>query len=208
MPARLRAVLFDQDGTLINTFGPALTAYSRVVGRELTYEDLRPHAHLGAARNLVSGLLGHEATDADDDLFHEVFGAGVARIGPYPGILELLRGLREAGLATGVVTNSDARSAQIVQDGQGFSALMDVLITSDMVPAPKPAPASLLRALADLGIAADEAAFVGDSAADMRAARAAGVKSVAAGWGQQAADITHYDLWAGHPAQVRQLLGR
>lgn len=203
---QVKAVLFDQDGTLINTFVPAMAAYSAATGRTITYNDLRPVAHLGAARNLVSALLGHEAGDDEDDRFHEVFAAGVAEISPYPGIVELFERLRELGYQLGVVTNSDARSARIVLGLQGFDQHLSVVVTSDLVRAPKPAPDSLRRALEELGLAPHEAVFVGDSQADMTAARSAGVLSVVAGWGQQVPDIIDFDLWASVPADVPALL--
>jgi HAD superfamily hydrolase (TIGR01509 family) len=201
------AVLFDQDGTLINTFVPAMAAYSAAAGRPITYQDLRPVAHLGAARNLVSALLGREATDAEDDRFHEVLADGVARIEPYDGIRELLAALRTVGRGLGVVTNSDRRSAAIVL-GTHFDGTFDLVVTSDLVDAPKPDPGSLRLALRRLDLAAPEVAFVGDSPADMAAARAAGVRAVVAGWGQQAGDITEYDDWCASPADVLALVGR
>ncbi len=203
---RVKAVLFDQDGTLVNTFGPAMAAYSAAAGRPISYEDLRPVAHLGAARNLVSALLGHEAGDAEDDVFHEVFASGVAETTPYPGIVELLQHLRTLGYQLGVVTNSDARSARIVLGIQGFEQHLSAVVTSDRVSAPKPAPDSLRLALAELGLAPHEAVFVGDSQADMTAARSAGVRSVVAGWGQQVPDIMDFDLWACVPEDVPALL--
>jgi HAD superfamily hydrolase (TIGR01509 family) len=196
------AVLFDQDGTLINTFVPAMDAYSKTVGRVITYEDLRPVAHLGAARNLVSALLGHEASDAEDDYFHDVLAEGVATIDLYPGIRELVAALRARGTKVGVVTNSDERSAGIVLGTQGLTPLLDVVVTSDMVDAPKPDPGSMLLALDKLGLPADQVVFVGDSVADMAAARAAGVRAVAAGWGVQVDDITDCDVLCATPADV------
>ena len=115
-----RAVVFDQDGTLINTFIPALHAYSVACGREITLAELEPVAHLGAARNLVSALLGHEATDTEDDVFHDALAEAVAAIDPYPGIVETLTSLRAAGIATAVATNSDARSAGVVLGAHGL----------------------------------------------------------------------------------------
>ena len=182
-----------------------MAAYSRTVGREITYERIRPVAHLGAARNLVSALLGHEATDADDDLFHEALAEGVAGISPYPGVPELLDELRAAGLRLGVVTNSDERSARIVLGTHGFDEQVDLVVTSDMVDEPKPDPGSMLLALAQLGLPAAEVWYVGDSAADMAAARAAGVRAVVAGWGQQVPDITEHDDWCDTPADVARL---
>ena len=162
-----RAVIFDQDGTLINTFVPALHAYSVAVGREITLAELEPVAHLGAARNLVSALLGHDASDAEDDIFHDALAEAVAQIDPYPGIRDLLMTLRAAGVGTAVATNSDSRSASIVLGAHGLDVLMDTVVTVDLVSGPKPNPESIMLAIARLGVSADRVVFVGDSPADM-----------------------------------------
>ena len=212
MPAprpALRGVVFDQDGTLINTFIPALHAYSVATGREITLAELEPVAHLGAARNLVSALLGREATDADDDVFHDALAAEVARLDPYDGVVALLTALRGAGIATGLATNSDARSAAVVLGAHGLDALLDTIVTVDQVGGvPKPDPGSILRAVELLGVQPEEVAFVGDSNADMLGARAAGTLAVAAGWGHQAPTIdpTNVDVWADAPGDVLALV--
>lgn len=211
MPAghrTVRGVVFDQDGTLINTFIPALRAYSVATGREITLAELEPVAHLGAARNLVSALLGREATDADDDLFHDALAAEVAGIEPYEGIVALLTGLRGAGLATGLATNSDARSAAVVLGAHGLADLLDTVVTVDQVGGvPKPDPGSILLAVDNLGLEPEDVLFVGDSNADMLGARAAGVRAVAAGWGHQSPTIDrrNVDVWAHAPADVLDL---
>lgn len=203
-----RAVVFDQDGTLINTFIPALHAYSAAVGREIGLAELEPVAHLGAARNLVSALLGHEATDADDDMFHDALAEAVANIDPYPGIVALLQHLRAAGIRTAVATNSDARSAAVVLGAHGLDALFDTVVTVDQVAGPKPDPGSIQLAVDRLGVPAEHVVFVGDSRADMVAARAAGVRAVAAGWGHQTPGIPAdlIDEVASDPADVARLV--
>jgi HAD superfamily hydrolase (TIGR01509 family) len=208
MPGPYRAVVFDQDGTLINTFLPALHAYSVAVGREITLAELEPVAHLGAARNLVSALLGREATDADDDVFHEALAAAVAGIDPYPGIVDLLTSLRAAGVRTAVATNSDSRSASVVLGAHRLDRLMDTVVTVDLVSGPKPNPESIQLAVARLAVPPEQVVFVGDSAADMAAARASGILAVAAGWGHQTPGMAAgaMDLTARTPADVARLV--
>ena len=202
-----RAVVFDQDGTLIDTFAPALHAYSAAVGREITLAELEPVAHLGAARNLVSALLGHEASDTEDDIFHDALAEAVAQVDPYPGIEELLTTLRAAGVRTAVATNSDSRSAAVVLGAHGLDALLDTIVTVDMVSGPKPDPGSIQLAIERLGVPADRAMFVGDSHADMIAARATGTLAVAAGWGHQPPGIPleAIDVMARDPEQVARV---
>lgn len=205
-----RGVVFDQDGTLINTFIPAMHAYSVAAGREITLAELEPVAHLGAARNLVSALLGRPATDADDDVFHDALDQAVRGIAPYPGIVELLTELRAAGVRTAVATNSDSRSAAVVLGAHRLGQLMDAIVTVDQVSGPKPNPESIQLAVARLGLTPDQVIFVGDSPADMVASRATGTLSVAAGWGHQTPGIPPeaIDRVAQHPAEVaRMVLG-
>ena len=206
---RWRGVVFDQDGTLINTFLPALHAYSVAAGREITLAELEPVAHLGAARNLVSALLGRPATDADDDRFHDALAEAVVRIDPYPGIVDLLRTLRDHDIRTAVATNSDRRSADVVLGAHGLDAWLDAVVTVDQVDGiPKPDPASIRLAVELLGLTPAEVVFVGDSPADMVAARSCGVLAVAAGWGHQTPGIAAgaADLVVAHPADVAELV--
>jgi HAD superfamily hydrolase (TIGR01509 family) len=207
-PPSFTAVVFDQDGTLINTFIPALHAYSVAVGREITLAELEPVAHLGAARNLVSALLGHEATDSEDDAFHDALAQEVARIEPYPGIVELLEELRATGVATAVATNSDSRSAAVVLGAHGLDALFDTVVTVDLVSGPKPNPEMIHLTLERLGLPPDRVVFVGDSPGDMLAARSAGLLAVAAGWGHQTTTIPEggWDVLAATPADVARLV--
>lgn len=204
----IRAVIFDQDGTLINTFIPALHAYSVATGRTITLEELEPVAHLGAARNLLSALLGRAATDSDNDAFHDALAHEVTQIDPYPGIVDLLAQLRDAGIGTALATNSDGRSAQVVLGAHGLDALFDVIVTVDRVSGPKPDPAMIHVAVERLGVPAEQVAFVGDSRADMKAARTAGIRAIAAGWGHQTPGIPadEIDLRAETPADVARLI--
>lgn len=206
--SRYRAVVFDQDGTLLDTFVPALHAYSVAAGREITMAELEPVAHLGAARNLLSALLGHEASDADDDRFHAALADALLGTEPYPGVVDTLVRLRGNGLRTGVATNSDARSAAIVLGAHGLAGHLDTVVTVDQVAGPKPNPESILLAVEQLGVRPDEVVFVGDAPADMIAARAAGVLAAAAGWGHQAATIdpANVDRWLDRPANILDLL--
>lgn len=203
-----RAVVFDQDGTLLDTFIPALHAYSVAVGREITMAELEPVAHLGAARNLVSALLGHEASDADDDRFHAALADALLGIEPYPGVVDTLEQLRARGLRTGVATNSDSRSATIVLGAHGLAEHLDTVVTVDQVSGPKPNPESILLAVERLGVRPDEVLFVGDAPADMVAARAAGVLAAVAGWGHQAHGIVPgaADRWLDGPAEILDVI--
>lgn len=203
-----RAVVFDQDGTLIDTYIPGPYAYSVAVGRPVTLAELDTVLHLGAARNLVSALLGREATDEDDDRFHAALAEATAKIEPYAGIVDLLSALKHRSIPAGVATNSDSRSAGVMLGTHGLDAYFATIATVDRVNGvPKPKPDVILLAVQELGLEPAEVLFVGDSVADMTASRAAGTVAVAAGWGNQAGKITTYDHWAHSPLDVLSLLG-
>lgn len=202
-----KAVVFDQDGTLIDTYIPGPYAYSVAVGRPVSPEELDKVLHLGAARNLVSALLGREATDEDDDRFHAALAEATAKIEPYAGIVDLLTALKHRGIPAGVATNSDSRSAGVMLGTHGLDAYFTAIATVDRVNGvPKPEPDVILLVVRELGLEPAEVLFVGDSATDMAASRAAGTVSVAAGWGNQAGKITTYDHWVNTPMDVLDLL--
>ena len=205
---RYDAVVFDQDGTLINTFHPALTAYSAAVGRPITMAELTPVAHLGAARNLISALLGHPASDRQNDVFHDALARAIREIEPYPGIPALLADLRAAGVRVAVATNSDRRSAGVVLGAHDLAGLFDVVVTVDEAGGPKPDPAMIHLALASLEVSPDRGVFVGDSQADMIAARSAGLVAALAGWGHEAPSVPAeaIDVVVGSPADVLALV--
>ncbi|HUG39716.1 MAG TPA: HAD-IA family hydrolase [Longimicrobiales bacterium] len=181
-----RAVLFDLDGTLIGTRALYLEAYRTAIRpyicRDLSDGDimaLRPTSELGFLRAVVPGIT-LEACVRD---FHAAYAALHAELfeGPYDGILELLDEIRAAGLATGIVTGKSRRSWETT------SALcrlgpFQVLVFDDDVRAPKPDPHGLELAIDRLGLEAADCVYIGDTVTDVRAARAAGLRPVAALW--------------------------
>jgi phosphoglycolate phosphatase len=93
----------------------------------------------------------------------------------YPQVREVLEGLREQGVRLAVVTNKEGRFTQRVLDAHQLSALFDRVISGDSLPAKKPDPAGVLSCLAQFGVPASHALFVGDSSIDVTTARRAGV---------------------------------
>jgi 2-phosphoglycolate phosphatase len=172
----VRAVLFDLDGTLADTapdLGGAVNRMRMKRGLEpLPIELLRPVASAGARGMLGVGFamrpdMDGYALDRDTVLFD--------------GVADCLAALDARGLRWGVVTNKATRFTGPVLAGLGLTA--DVVICGDTTPHAKPHPAPLLEACQRLGVAAGEAIYVGDDLRDVQAARAAGMPSVAAGYG-------------------------
>lgn len=182
----LVTVLFDLDGTLIDSYALIAAAFRHaaraVLGRELDDDQVAvkwgeplPARFAHVAPNRVAALV--DAYTAYYDVHH-------ARLcAPFPGVPAMLAALGSRGCRLGVVTSKRRRSTAQALEGFGLTAWIRAAVTAEDVPAPKPAPDPVLEALRRLGSSPEEAVVVGDGVFDIRAARAAGVLSAAATWG-------------------------
>jgi HAD superfamily hydrolase (TIGR01509 family) len=116
-------------------------------------------------------------------LYRELYPAMAEGI--YEGVPEMLAALRSAGLRLGIVTGKGREAWEVTRTLSDVGAL-DVVVTDDDVHAAKPDPGGLLAAADALGIAAEQAVYVGDSTVDMRAGRNAGMRIGAALWAKTA----------------------
>jgi pyrophosphatase PpaX len=101
----------------------------------------------------------------------------------YDGILNLLHGLQRAGIKLGLVTSKSRYTTQMAFDLTGIESYFDEAICADESPRNKPSPDPILLCLERLGVQPGDAAYVGDSPADMQAAKAAGVVAIGVTWG-------------------------
>jgi len=192
----MRAVVFDLDGTLIDSLPDIATAVNRVLAwRGL--EALPPMQIEGmigdGAKVLLDRALnarGEVAAAADMDVFmdwYTVHGADETR--PYPGMVEALAALRRAGHRLGVCTNKPAAAAREILASLGLDGYFDAVTGGDSTPYRKPDPRHLAATLAALG--ATEAVMVGDHFNDMAAAKGCGIPGIFAAWGYGAAEAEY-----------------
>lgn len=221
MPERpLTAVLFDLDGTLIDSAPDLLHALDRVLARlglpVSDHDRLRHHASRGAAGILAAGLPpGHDLgpDDLKDD-FLALYAKNLwRRTRPFPGIDELLDVLAARNLRLGIVTNKISRFADPVLRHAGWEQRFGCVITGDRVAAPKPDPEPVLAACRALGVAPGETLFIGDDRRDVEAGRAAGTLTAVARWGyiEPGCDPASWraDLMLSTPeAALRQLIAK
>lgn len=212
-----QAVLFDLDGTLADTAPDLAGAVNQLrIARGLPLVDyavLRPVASAGA-RGLIGAAFGITPQDDDypvlRDEFLKHYETSIAvhsRL--FDGIPELLAGLQKKGIAWGIVTNkvTQLTSQLVPQIGLDRAACV---VCGDTTAYPKPHPAPLLEAAKRIGILPEHCWYVGDDLRDIQAGRAAGMKTVAAGWGY-CGDVLpaawDADVLIESPRQLSELIG-
>lgn len=202
----VRQLVFDMDGTLLDSSIAVPAAYQAAV-RRLGGPDLSPEQVVaGYARGpsdvLLAHLLGRNLAAGESEVYYDEL-AGVT-VRPYPGVAEVLTRLQAAGQRIAVFTGASHRAATMLLTGAGLAA--DVLVGGDEVKKPKPAGDGLLLAADRLGIAAAELAYIGDSPNDLLAARAVSAVSAAAAWGHQYQSEAPADVTLASPAEALRLL--
>lgn len=207
---RIRAVVFDMDGTLVDSLGVAPEAYVRTVrdlgGPEIGIQEVVRTWHIGPAPVLLRHYLGRAATPEDLELFFRHLALAVVGIRPFPGTGDLLVGLRSRGMALGVYTSAMRRAAEVTLAEAGLGAFFSAFVGGDDVSRPKPSGEGLLTACRALGVGPAETAYVGDSAGDLACACDAGALAVHAMWAPSTWDIPGDHLRAGKPGEVLRLV--
>lgn len=195
MTRAARLIVFDVDGTLVDSQGDIVAAMDHAFGRadlpvppraavlgivglslDMAMADLAPGAPAALRTRMVGwykqAYLGMHAA------------GGVAQSSPlYPHALDTLRALHGApGTLLGVATGKSARGLDKLLDGHDLRQFFVTRQVSDHHPS-KPHPSMLLAALAETGVDPRDAVMIGDTSYDMDMARAAGVAGIGVGWG-------------------------
>lgn len=185
-PGSIRAVLFDWDGTLVDTGEILLACWHSMTEEVLGYrfpttEEEQRWALSRRAAESFPQLASDPAVVARMHVaFTGAYGAIAAEhVRAHPGAEALLRGLVARGVRTGVVTSKTTDRVTIDAELTGLMSLVDVIITGDDVEQGKPDPQGIRMALANLGVDAEAAIYVGDGTVDIRAGKAAGMRTVA-----------------------------
>jgi len=216
--AQVRAVLFDLDGTFADTapdLGRALNRLRTERGLEpLPVGAMRAHASSGARGLLKTGFgltPESEGYNALRDRFLELYAQNLcADTRLFDGIPELIERIEARPLPWGVVTNKAKRFSEPLLRALAVGHRAACIVSGDSTPHIKPHPAPLLQAAALLALAPGECIYLGDDVRDAQAARAAGMRFAAAGWGYlgDGADPRTWDADAVifHPREVLNLI--
>ena len=186
----MKAVVFDMDGTILDTLEDLRSSVNHALREHGLPERSRAEVRsfLGSGMVYLIHRAVPEGTDPETEAsvlashkaYYPLHCAEETR--PYPGIRELLVSLRDAGILTAVVSNkSDTNVQALVRDY--FDGLFTVAVGArDGVPR-KPSPELVEIALSELGVSKEDAVYIGDSDIDVATARNAGLSMITVLWG-------------------------
>lgn len=212
-----RGVLFDLDGTLVDT-APDMVAALLAMQQDRGHEPLPYELARASVSNGAAALVRLAFPEADDEQASRLQGEYLERYqdvvcvasAVFPGLGRVLDELDAGGHPWGVVTNKPMRLTGPLLAGLGLGARAACSISGDTLPLRKPDPAPLLFASEQIGVPAQEMVYVGDAARDIEAGRAAGMLTIAAAYGYITADddpaTWEADLVAADTGELAHLL--
>lgn len=188
----LKAIIFDLDGTLVDSARDLLDAMNTLLAeeglRQIGLDEVKSMIGDGVPKLVERALIatGGDLTRHRELVlrFLDIYKDNAARhTEAYPGVRETLEILRRRGLLLGVVTNKPYAATVSILEALGLNGFFGAVIGGDTLPERKPHPAPILKALERLGVAPEAALMVGDNYHDVQAARAAGTKAFAVTYG-------------------------
>ena len=189
--AFFQAVLFDLDGTLLDTAPDFLTATNQLLAKRslplLAEESIRQLVSQGSA-GIIRNVFGMSETHQDfeptrQELLSFYRNCLADKTHPFLGIRELLLALKNHGIPWGIVTNKPELYTLAILDQLPFSSSPETIICPDHVTKTKPDPESIILACNQLGVKPKNTVYIGDHLRDIEAGLSAGTTTIAAGYG-------------------------
>ncbi|AHF68914.1 N-acetylmuramic acid 6-phosphate phosphatase MupP [Pseudomonas cichorii] len=215
---RLRAVLFDMDGTLLDT-APDFIAISQAMladrGLPAVADKLIRDEISGGAKAMVAATFAMSPQDPAFEALRLEFLERYQRDCAvhsklFDGMAQLLADIEKSGLIWGVVTNKPVRFAQPIMEQLGLAERSALLICPDHVTHSKPHPEPLILACSQLDLDPASVLFVGDDLRDIESGRDAGTKTAAVRYGyihpNDNPDHWGADVVVDHPLDLRKVL--
>ena len=209
---RYKAVLFDMDGTVLDTLADLTNAINHTLSEYgMPLLDKRQVAqYLGnGAAYLISRAVPAGTPDAlrEEMLrsYQPWYDSHCAILtAPYPGIVPLMQALREAGVKQAVISNKQDTAVKQLAS-RHFPGLLETAVGESRTVRRKPNPDAVLAALREMGVEKRDAVYVGDTEVDLRTAENAGLACAVVGWGFRTEDQL-YEAGAGHIFQSSEEL--
>ncbi len=176
----IKAVLFDYDGTLIDTNDIILhslhTTCRDILNRELTGEEF-----FNMFGRVLEDQMNYLCADKEEELcarYLEIYwGKQDELVRPFNNLIEMLAQLKEKGIKTGIVSSKSMDGIERGLQDFGFAQYIDAVVSSDDTDVHKPNPIPLLIGAKKLSVEPGEILFVGDSPYDIEAGNVAGMKA-------------------------------
>ena len=205
----LAAIVFDMDGTLIDSLAVVLECYGRTVlefgGPDLSPDEILAAFSIGPAATMLSTLIGRDLGPDPVTSYESRLAISCDRVEAYEGIDEALATL--AGhVPLGVFTAADTSAAELLLTATGLRRWLGPVLGGDRVARPKPWPDGLAAVCDGLGVAPSDVAYVGDGPSDVEVAHSCGAFAVAAGWGHQHRDDRGADVTLATPTDLLGLV--
>ena len=195
---RYRAVLFDMDGTVLNTLADLTNAVNHTLSEYgmplLNKRQVAAYLGNGAAYLLSKAVPDDTPAALRDEMlraYQPWYDSHCAILtAPYPGIVPLMRALREAGVKQAVISNKQDTAVKQLA-AQHFPGLLETAVGESATVRRKPNPDAVLAALREMGIAKEDAVYVGDTEVDLLTAENAGLACAVVGWGFRTEEELH-----------------
>jgi len=218
MQFKIKALMFDLDGTLLDTAPQIAEAANRMLvaldAPMLPFSQIKSYIGEGVQTLIKRTLTGEMQAEPDMALFEKAqplyadfYEQVAAESEPFTGVVEGLQQLKQRGFAMACVTNKPERYTQPLLEQSGLARYFSLVVSGDTLSKKKPDPMQLHHICATFGVLEPEAMLVGDSATDIAAAKAAGCYIVTVPYGynqgrpidesqidasiQNIADLTH-----------------
>ncbi len=201
---RAHAILFDLDGTLLDTAPDMIGALNLLRQEEglepLPFASVRSSVSHGAVRLIAVGFPSAQAEEFERlrQRFLALYSANlVAGTRLFAGLEQVLSAFEAEGLPWGIVTNKPGWLTNPLLDQLDLARRACCVVSGDTVNERKPHPLPLLHAAAVTGVSPDHCVYVGDAERDIVAGRAAGMQTVVAAYGYLA-EQDHPETWNAH----------
>lgn len=173
--SRIKGILFDMDGTLVDAFAPIVYALNRTLEtlNQPTMSEADIRRHTGRGESSIQILFGERREEAID-LFLQFHDERLYDLAPLPGAESTLQWAKQAGIPVAIVTNKSQSRAELQLEHLGWMPWIDHVVGLMEGRGQKPDPHVIHLACESMGINPSDAVMIGDGIADMQAAASAG----------------------------------